>query len=227
MFTGIVTDVGEVLAVAPREAGVRVRIATAYDPDTIALGASIACGGPCLTVVERGTAGNRAFFDVEASSETLARTTLGDWRAGTRVNLERSLKLGEELGGHMVAGHVGSQIDDQMPEVVFFSGADGAVGQKDEGVVPNEAANGMVRVDPGVPAGSGIELGPRRPQFNREDGALAQSVGKTSGHPRSIAARPPSGLQPFRPLSLQASGPLGPSGRLRVGAVGSVRLLVP
>jgi riboflavin synthase len=106
MFTGIVTDIGEVLSVAPREAGVRVRIATGYDPHTIALGASIACGGPCLTVVERGIAGNRAFFDVEASSETLARTTLGDWRPGTRINLERSLKLGEELGGHIVAGHV-------------------------------------------------------------------------------------------------------------------------
>ena len=106
MFTGIVTDIGEVQTVVPREAGLRVRIATGYDPDTIALGASIACGGPCLTVVERGIAGNRAFFEVEASSETLARTTLGDWRPGTRVNLERSLKLGEELGGHMVAGHV-------------------------------------------------------------------------------------------------------------------------
>ncbi len=106
MFTGIVTDIGEVLTVAAREAGVRVRIATAYDPDTIAIGASIACGGPCLTVVERGLAGNRGYFDVEASTETLARTTLGDWRPGTRVNLERSLKLGDELGGHMVAGHV-------------------------------------------------------------------------------------------------------------------------
>lgn len=106
MFTGIVTDVGEVLAVTPREAGVAVRIATAYDPETIAIGASIACGGPCLTVVERGMAGNRRFFAVEASSETLARTTLGDWAGGTRVNLERALKLGDELGGHMVSGHV-------------------------------------------------------------------------------------------------------------------------
>ena len=106
MFTGIVTDVGEVVAAESREAGTRFRIATTYDPDTIALGASIACGGPCLTVVERGSAGNRAFFDVEASSETLARTTMGEWRPGTRLNLERSLKFGDELGGHLVSGHI-------------------------------------------------------------------------------------------------------------------------
>jgi riboflavin synthase len=106
MFTGIVTDIGEVTALSPRAAGMHVRIATAYDPDTIALGASIACGGPCLTVIERGIAGNRAYFEVEASSETLSRSTLKTWSSGTRVNLERPLKLGDELGGHMVAGHV-------------------------------------------------------------------------------------------------------------------------
>jgi riboflavin synthase len=106
MFTGIVTDVGEILAATPRETGMRFRIATAYDPETIALGASIACGGPCLTAVERGIEGNRSFFDVEASPETLDRTTLGTWRKGTRVNLERSLKLGDELGGHLVSGHI-------------------------------------------------------------------------------------------------------------------------
>ncbi len=106
MFTGIVTDRGEVLEVTPREAGVRLRIATLYDPDTIAVGASIACGGPCLTVIERGRIGNRAYFDVEASTETMARTTLSDWGAGTRVNLERPLRMGDELGGHMVSGHV-------------------------------------------------------------------------------------------------------------------------
>jgi riboflavin synthase len=106
MFTGIVTDVGEVLAAIPRAAGMRFRIATDYDPETIAIGASIACAGPCLTVVERGAAGNRFFFDVEVSTETLARTTLGGWAAGTRVNLERALKLGDELGGHMVTGHI-------------------------------------------------------------------------------------------------------------------------
>lgn len=106
MFTGIVTDVGEVLAVTPRAAGTRFRIGNAYDADTIAIGASVACGGPCLTVVEHGMSGNRGYFDVETSSETLARTTLARWGQGTRVNLERPLKLGDELGGHLVSGHI-------------------------------------------------------------------------------------------------------------------------
>lgn len=106
MFTGIVTDVGEVIRVTPRAVGARFRIATAYDPETIDIGASISCAGCCLTAVERGVDGNRAYFDVEASPETLSRTTLGGWAAGTRLNLERSLKLGDELGGHMVSGHV-------------------------------------------------------------------------------------------------------------------------
>jgi riboflavin synthase len=106
MFTGIITDVGEVASITQREAGVRFRITTVYDPETIAIGASIACSGPCLTVVERGRAGSRGFFDVDASSETLGRTTMSDWSAGRRVNLERALKLGDELGGHIVTGHV-------------------------------------------------------------------------------------------------------------------------
>jgi riboflavin synthase len=106
MFTGIITDVGEVLAATPLAVGVRFRIATSYDPGDIGLGASIACSGPCLTVVARGADAERGYFDVEASGETLARTTLGGWRPGTRVNLERPLRLGDELGGHLVAGHV-------------------------------------------------------------------------------------------------------------------------
>lgn len=106
MFTGIVTDVGEVLRVSPLPSGVRVRIATADDPATIAIGASIACAGPCLTVVATGSDGGRNWFDVEASTETLARTTLGDWHPGSRVNLERALRVGDELGGHIVTGHI-------------------------------------------------------------------------------------------------------------------------
>jgi riboflavin synthase len=113
MFTGIVTDMGEVLAVEEMGGARRFRIATAYDPDGIALGASIACSGPCLTAVDKGRAEGRAFFAVEASTETLARTTLGLWRPGTRVNLERALKIGDELGGHIVTGHV-----DGVAEVV-------------------------------------------------------------------------------------------------------------
>lgn len=108
MFTGIVTDVGEVAAIHRLDSGVRLRIRTGYDPSGIALGASIACAGICLTAIEtgRGGAGERNWFDVEASVETLARTTLGRWSEGTRINLERALKIGDELGGHIVTGHV-------------------------------------------------------------------------------------------------------------------------
>ncbi len=103
MFTGIVTDLGTVLdAVRGGAAAARFRIGTAYDLASVELGASIACNGCCLTVVEKGS----GWFAVDASAETLARTTLGAWTAGMRVNLERPLKAGDELGGHMVLGHV-------------------------------------------------------------------------------------------------------------------------
>jgi riboflavin synthase len=106
MFTGIVTDVGEVVAVEPRAEGLaRLKIACRYDPDTIDIGASIACSGVCLTVVARGRDGNRAWFAVDAAAETLRVTTVGGWTSGTRINLERALKVGDELGGHIVAGH--------------------------------------------------------------------------------------------------------------------------
>jgi riboflavin synthase len=106
MFTGIITDIGEVIAVEPRGEGLaRLTIACGYDPDSIGVGASIACNGICLTVVARGKAGNRRWFAVEAAAETLRLTTVGNWRRGTRINLERALKIGDELGGHMVAGH--------------------------------------------------------------------------------------------------------------------------
>ena len=106
MFTGIVTDIGEVVAVEPRAPGLaRLKIACGYDAQTIAIGASIACSGVCLTAVARGQDGNRNWFAVDAAAETLRLTTVGRWRAGTRINLERSLKVGDELGGHIVAGH--------------------------------------------------------------------------------------------------------------------------
>ena len=105
MFTGIVTDRGRVRSVEPLPVGRRLVIETAYDPDAIALGASIACGGPCLTVVDKGTPRDR-WFAVEAWEEALRLTTLGAWGEGTRVNTERSLRIGDELGGHLVSGHV-------------------------------------------------------------------------------------------------------------------------
>ena len=106
MFTGITTDIGEVLRVEPRAEGLhRLRIACAYPRASIALGASIACSGVCLTVVETGEEGGRSWFAVDAAAETLRLTTAAHWRAGTRLNLERALKVGDELGGHIVAGH--------------------------------------------------------------------------------------------------------------------------
>lgn len=106
MFTGIVTDVGEVIAMTPRGELRRLRIACSYDADGIALGASIACSGVCLTVVAVAREGRRTVFEVDAAAETLAVTTVGTWAFGTRVNLERALKIGDELGGHIVTGHV-------------------------------------------------------------------------------------------------------------------------
>jgi len=107
MFTGIVTDVGKVAAVEPLREGVRLRIDTAYDPQTIDIGASIACAGVCLTVTALPESGSNArWFEVEAWEEALRLTTAAQWKSGTRINLERALKIGDELGGHIVSGHV-------------------------------------------------------------------------------------------------------------------------
>lgn len=106
MFTGIVTDVGRVLSVEDR-GDLRARIATAYDPATIEIGASICCDGVCLTVVALGSEPEN-WFDVDISAETVAVTAIGrnGWQEGKRINLERALKVGDELGGHIVSGHV-------------------------------------------------------------------------------------------------------------------------
>src|ERR1700710_1942934 len=106
MFTGIVTDIGEVLTVQPRGEGLRrLKIACSYDRTTIADGASIACSGVCMTVVAAGVE-ERTWFAVDAAAETLSVTTVGTWQSGSRINLERALKIGDELGGHIVAAHV-------------------------------------------------------------------------------------------------------------------------
>ena len=101
MFTGIITDIGSVKAISG-EGDVRFDINTTFVMDDVAIGASIACAGVCLTVIEKG----QGWFAVQASDETLQKTTLGDWQADTKINLERALKLGDELGGHIVSGHV-------------------------------------------------------------------------------------------------------------------------
>lgn len=104
MFTGIVTDIGRVVRLN-QQGDLRARIACAYDPEGIDIGASIACNGVCLTVIERGTDPS-PFFDVQISAESVSKTNIGDWAEGTRLNLERALRLGDELGGHIVSGHV-------------------------------------------------------------------------------------------------------------------------
>ncbi len=101
MFTGIITDLGRVRAIKPGK-DARYEFETGYDATTIALGASVCCSGACLTVVDKGP----GWFAANVSAETLARTTLGRWRAGTPVNFERALRVGDELGGHIVTGHV-------------------------------------------------------------------------------------------------------------------------
>lgn len=111
MFTGIVTDIGEVLE-TERRGDLRARIGTGYDVDGIDIGASIACDGVCLTVIALGTA-PKNWFDVEISAESLSKTNIDNWVPGKRINLERALKVGDELGGHIVSGHV-----DGLAEVV-------------------------------------------------------------------------------------------------------------
>ena len=101
MFTGIITDIGTIRSVA-HAGDTRFEISTGFDTAQIVLGASIACSGACLTVIETGA----DWFAIEASAETLSKTSLGSWQTGTRINLEQALRIGDELGGHIVSGHV-------------------------------------------------------------------------------------------------------------------------
>jgi riboflavin synthase len=119
MFTGIVTDIGEVVAVAEHANLRRLTVACRYPASSIALGASICHCGICMTVVEVGEEGGRTLYAVDAAAETLKLTTAGSWKVGSRVNLERSLKIGGELGGHIVTGHV-----DGLAEVISRKDAD-------------------------------------------------------------------------------------------------------
>jgi riboflavin synthase len=111
MFTGIVTDIGKVRHVEKR-GDTHIVIATHYDVSAVDMGASIACSGVCMTVVDKGTAKDR-WFAVTASGETLSKTTIGHWRPGDPVNLERPMRVGDEFGGHIVTGHI-----DAVAEIV-------------------------------------------------------------------------------------------------------------
>lgn len=126
MFTGIITDIGDIASFTPTAQGQlhRLRIACRYDQTTIADGASIACSGVCLTVVASGVDQGQTWFDVDAAAETLRMTTAQGWSKGTRLNLERALKIGDELGGHIVAGHVDGIATiiarDDLPDMAKF-----------------------------------------------------------------------------------------------------------
>ena len=126
MFTGIVTDIGEVKSLTPTAQGQlhRLRVGCHFDRTTIADGASIACNGVCLTVVASGVGGGETWFDVDAAAETLSMTTARDWTVGTKLNLERALKIGDELGGHIVAGHADGiaaiVARDDLPDMARF-----------------------------------------------------------------------------------------------------------
>lgn len=105
MFTGIVTDLGRVTALE-QKGDLTLRIASRYDANSIDIGASIACSGVCLTVIAKGAQDGGSWFDMQVSAETVSLTNLSSWTIGTRINLERALKVGDELGGHIVSGHV-------------------------------------------------------------------------------------------------------------------------
>jgi riboflavin synthase len=126
MFTGIVTDIGEITTLTQVAQGQlhRLRVACHYDRATIADGASIACNGVCLTVVASGVENGTTWFDVDAAAETMSMTTARHWAKGTRLNLERALKIGDELGGHIVAGHADGiasiVVRDDLPDMARF-----------------------------------------------------------------------------------------------------------
>lgn len=144
MFTGIVTAIGTIEKVT-RKADTHAVIACPWDPATIAIGASIACSGVCLTVVERGGQPGKAWFAVDISGETLACTVPGLWLEGQRLNLEGALKLGDELGGHIVTGHV-----DAVGEVVSAENVGGSthlVIRAPAAIAPYLAPKGSITVD--------------------------------------------------------------------------------
>lgn len=145
MFTGIVTDIGTITSVA-QQGDTRVVIATAYDPATIDLGASIACSGVCLTVVDKSASGDGPhWFAVDVSGETISRTARDQWTQGRPLNLERAMKLGEELGGHIVTGHVDGL--GTVVSVVEEGGSHRVTVRAGADIAPFIAAKGSVTID--------------------------------------------------------------------------------
>lgn len=161
MFTGIVTDVGRLAAVEDRNDGRLLRVATAYPPESIDLGASITVDGICLTVTDKGSADNSNWFEAFAALETLDVTEVGKWQRGRRINLERSLKVGDELGGHIVSGHIdgiativgkevtGDQITltfEAPPEISAFIAKKGSVALNGTSLTVNDVAGNRFSV---------------------------------------------------------------------------------
>ncbi|MES2442695.1 MAG: riboflavin synthase [Pseudomonadota bacterium] len=144
MFTGIVTDIGTVEAVT-QQGDLRVRIGTAYDTATVDLGASIACSGVCLTVVDKSAGGGPGWFAVDVSGETVSRTAEGQWTTGRRLNLERALRLGDELGGHIVTGHVDGV--GRVADIVEEGGSHRVAITAGHEIAPFIAAKGSITVD--------------------------------------------------------------------------------
>lgn len=144
MFTGIVTAIG---TIESREnlADLRVRVACPYDPATIAIGASIACSGACMTVVERGGVAGNAWFAVDVSGESVSKTAAGMWDKGARLNLETALKLGDELGGHIVTGHVDAV--GKVDSVEEVAGSHNVTIRAPAELAPYIAAKGSITVD--------------------------------------------------------------------------------
>ncbi len=144
MFTGIVTEVGNVIAIADK-GDKHVTISCAMDPARIAIGASIACSGVCLTVVEKGGVPGEAWFAVDVSGETISRTAPAQWQAGAPINLEPALRLGDELGGHIVTGHV-----DALGQIVSITPEGGSLRviiAAPPALAPYIAAKGSITVD--------------------------------------------------------------------------------
>lgn len=144
MFTGIITDIGTIRSVEQR-GDLRAIIGTTYDPADIAIGASIACSGVCLTVVDKGDDAAGRWFAVDVSGETVSCTAQGQWTAGRRLNLERALKVGDELGGHIVTGHV-----DGVGEIVSIAPRGDSTTLRVRapgGMAAHIAAKGSVAVD--------------------------------------------------------------------------------
>lgn len=145
MFTGIITNIGHVVALSKRVGDALLKISTDYDVYSIQLGASIACSGACMTVIDLGRDHGKDWFMVQVSDESMSKTILKNWRIGTKVNLERALKVGDELGGHFVTGHV----DDVAKIIDFKKSKDSVIFEitTSPALMPYIAQKGSVTLD--------------------------------------------------------------------------------